>query len=160
MNVLDRINNYNLRHTFDPNIVILKKGTNKTHQISILVVPLKQEQTEEIHANQSLSEDVIEFLKQQKHITKLGDIAEVNFCGKLDEFKAYDRVVVQLPMRKSDFLKGVEPSYRYYVMTIERQKELLPMNVCSSARLSWLSAIKKCGSPFGLLIKIKIPLDD
>lgn len=158
MRNVDHINNYNLRHTFDPSIVTIKKGNTKTHYICYILVPLKQQQTEEVLLTKDLSESLIELLIEQKYITKKEDIAEVNYCGELKEFKQYEHVVVKFPLRRSDMLKGIEPHFRYYIMSVEKQKSLFPMNLCRSEHLSWLSAVKRCGSHYGLLLKIKMEL--
>lgn len=170
--VVDRINEFNAKFVrrFTKSIVTVKKTkgkrTNKaTLQVEMfetlyIVVPTTEQETKDIITKQLLSEEIIQQLLNQSLIKNKKDINSCAFCGNLKLFTSYDELVAKYPMRLVDIRERKEPEYRLYTRTKEEQDKMRGIfNICNSSRKSWFSVIEKCGSEFGVILKLIVPIN-
>ena len=160
--VVDRINefNSNFKQRFEKSIITVKKTTNKIQKVTTLyiVIPTTEEDTEYIISKRILSKSIREELIRQSLIKEEKNIDSCAFCGKLENFTSYDELVYQYPMRRVDIRERKEPEYRLYTRTREQQDKMRGIfNICNNSKKSWLSVIEKCGSNFGVILKLVVP---
>lgn len=154
---IERINEYRLHTSIEHSPVILKRQSSSKLTIIYLVFPCNEKHTRYILKYLKLSALVRQKLIEGNYINTENDIEQVLHCGKLNEFPSYSQLVYKFPQRKADVRNRVEPTYRFYEYTREKQlQHLLVHNICPTAEHSWNSVIRKVGSEYGLVLKIKI----
>lgn len=167
--VVDKINDFNSKFvkSFPKSIVIVKKTTlkktNKETQETIkyntiyIVVPTTEQETKDIITKKVLTESTRQYLLNENFIKDIKDINSVAFCGNLEDFTSYDELVYQYPRRMVDIRESKEPEFRLYTRTREYQDKFRGnFNLCNTSRKSWLSVVEKCGSKFGLILKLVV----
>ncbi len=156
MDSIEKINNFNLQSKINPSPVVLKRKSSNTTTISYILIASNLSEVVNIIDTKELTANLYETLKDNKLITLNEDVKQVLFCGNLEKFKHYERFVFKFPERKVDIRNRKEPQYRLYTRTLEEQKNVMwLLNLCSSPKNSWLSALTKIGTYYGLLLKVE-----
>ena len=157
MDSIEKINNYNLRYSTHTNTVVLKKKNLETKIVFYILVASYPEELNTINSTKELTRNLYEILKDNKHITLDENVKSVLYCGNLEKFNLYEKVVFMFPYRQIDIRNRADREYRLYTRTLEEQKNTMGfINLCTSAKNSWLSALTKIGTHYGLLLKIEI----
>lgn len=170
--VVDKINQFNdkfINH-FSKNIVIVKKTikkyTNphtkdiKKSNIIYVTIPTTEQITKDIINNKELTEEIVQKLLQERLINSRKEISVCVFIGNLKTFTDYDELVYQYPIRKVDLRERKEPEYKLYTRTKEQQEAMRGVfNICNNSKKSWLSVVEKCGSEFGLILKLVVKIN-
>lgn len=153
--IIEKINAYNLYATIENKPVILKRQKSTKVTITYLVYPCTEISIEYIKSFLTLPSQILDHMVQENYLTKESDIEQVLHCGNLEEFYP-NNLVYKYPQRKIDIINRVEPIYRSYILSKEVQEQYMYVhNMCPTAEHSWKTVIKKVGSKYGLVLKIK-----
>ena len=158
-NVVKKINEFNSRfiERFEKDVVIIRKLKNKKENISLIfiVVPIEEYEIKDILFTKTLPDNTKQFLINKELIKSENSIKSCLYCGNLEKFTEYEQLVYKYPLRKIDIREGKEPEYRLYTRTKQYQDNFRGnFNLCNNSKKSWKSVIEKCGSKFGLILKI------
>lgn len=170
--VVNKINEYNseFNKIYSKSVVIVKRTTNKItnkiteeskkYQTTYIVIPTTEQDIKDTITKRELSKEIKELLVSENFIKNDKDINSCVFCGDLKTFTSYNELVYQYPRRKVDIRERKEPEFRLYTRTREQQEKVRGyFNICHSASKSWNSVIEKCGSKFGLILKLIIQIN-
>lgn len=152
---IEKINEYRANTSIEHAPVILKRSKGKTAILTYLVFPCTKLESDFILEHRALGFNILKNLTEQQYINKESDIKEVYHCGKLIDFGGFRELVYKFPQRKIDIRNRVEPIYRFYEFSLERQKQHINVhNMAPTAEHSWNSVLRKVGTEYGLVIKI------
>ncbi len=158
---IKEINEYNQGQKIQHSPVLIRKRKNSTSELLVVAIGCTKEEYEEIKKLGTLNTSLLLSLKGN-HFPSEEYIQDLIFLGDLNVFKAYTMFVYQFPQRKIDIRNRVEPQYRLYTKTLEEQKNIscYIRNLCSSAKESWQSIIRKVGSNYGVVFTYIVPIEN
>lgn len=155
MDTIKQYNDYVDRARIEHSTVVLKRQASVKSVMDYVVVGCTLDAMNEVVLKKELDATTTQNLTNQSLINHVDDVKEVLYFGKLAHFTGYHQVVSKFPQSRRNILEGKEPVFRLYTMTAEKQKEIMWLvNNCSTAQASWISAVKKVGSEYGLILKI------
>lgn len=153
---IEKINDYRRNTAIVNEPVVLKRLKNPKLIITYLVLPCNLPDISYILTYQTLPYQILDYMIEKNYLNKEEDIEQVLHCGILHEFNGYRDLIYKFPQRKIDIRNRVEPIYRFYEYSLERQKQHINVhNMAPTPEHSWNSVIRKVGSDYGLVLKIK-----
>jgi len=135
----------------------LKILRSKEEAFMYALLPCTESSIEATRVNKGLDKSILDFAREQNIITFDQDIEGIYYLGELDKFSSYGQLVYKFPLTKRQIVDKKKEQFRDYGMDIEKQKEYMHLVIlCSSAAVSWKTAIKASGSKFGVICKVKL----